>query len=130
MASDHHELVREIGSRKIAEDVVSLRIVRVELIPDLELELHRKASVDEAIDPIVVLDGERQSPKRAREASGELITQGIGAWTVIENGERSYLRHNLFVPKDAWAPGLAESLALAELSKLQRVNQLLNGAGP
>jgi hypothetical protein len=65
-----------------------------------------------------------------REASGELITQGIGAWTVIENGERSYLRHNLFVPKDAWAPGLAESLAHAELSKLQRVNQLLNGAGP
>ena len=62
-----------------------------------------------------------------REVSGELIVQGIGAWSVGGRGERSFLRHNLFVPKDAWAPGLAQNLATAALAKLSRVDLLLNG---
>lgn len=62
-----------------------------------------------------------------REVSGELIVQGIGAWSVVEKGDRSFLRHNLFVPKDAWAPGLAQNLATAALAKLSQVDALLNG---
>jgi hypothetical protein len=58
--------------------------------------------------------------------SGELIVQGIGAWSVAGNGERRFLRHNLFVPKDAWAPGLAQNLATAALAKLGQVDALLN----
>jgi hypothetical protein len=65
-----------------------------------------------------------------REASGELIVQGIGAWSVVEDGERSFLRHALFVPKDAWAPGLAQRLAVAMMAKLGRVDLLLNGDRP
>jgi hypothetical protein len=65
-----------------------------------------------------------------REAAGEILAHGIGAWTVVEEGETCLLRHNLFVPKDAWASGLAFQLVRAALEKLGAVNGLLNPGVP
>jgi hypothetical protein len=65
-----------------------------------------------------------------REAEGEIVVQGIGAWSVVEESDRSHLRHSLFVPKDAWAPGLAFNLAIAMLAKLGHINALLNPGVP
>ncbi len=65
-----------------------------------------------------------------REAAGEIFAHGIGAWTAVEDGEKSLVRHGLFVPKDAWAPGLALNLAIATLAKLGRINALLNPGVP
>jgi hypothetical protein len=65
-----------------------------------------------------------------REAAGQVQAHGLGAWAVEENGERSGLRHNLFVPKDAWASGLAFNLARATLGKLGAINALLNAGVP
>ena len=65
-----------------------------------------------------------------REAAGEVLAHGLGAWAVLEDGNESLLRHHLFVPKGAWAPGLALNLASASLAKLGRINVLLNPGVP
>jgi hypothetical protein len=65
-----------------------------------------------------------------REAAGEVFAHGLGAWSVEENDRSWMLRHALFVPKDAWSPGLALHLANASLAKLAQVNALLNPGVP
>jgi hypothetical protein len=65
-----------------------------------------------------------------REAAGEVLGHGLGAWSVAENDSSQILRHTFNVPKDAWASGLALQLANAALAKLGRINALLNPGVP
>lgn len=65
-----------------------------------------------------------------KEVAGELLTQGMGAWSVQRQGDSHVVVHSAFVPSAAHSAGLTLFLAQTTLWKLTLVNRILNEGVP
>lgn len=65
-----------------------------------------------------------------KEAAGELLAPGIGAWTVRKHGQEFAVAHMAFIPNALHQPGLSMNEARGAAIKIRAVNALLNPGVP